>query len=1228
MRYRRTFKQAQANGLRPTGRELYPEAPARKIAGPKKVTGPKLTSKKPFPFQRKATDQEIEELQKRREPENIEMFQLSKDALLDLARQADLKGRSAMTKGQLITALRKKPIEEVTPEELKAVAEAPLAPLILPRTTEEKADKKTMIKEYVRLSAPAFVPAKFKLGPRRLESLSNESLGSRILGLQKFLHDRNERAKRDFGERKQREEEKRLADIALQEAQDIEAERLEARRVEDERRRNLEAKWEEAKEIIANGAARILINKKNAQRLLVQKVLIARDKAKETLRKRKEDADKVARELKLAQEREASTKIQSTIRMKLAKLKVERLKAEKALKDQQEAEREAKRLLKIQKETDERVSKEVADFLEKIVTNPPTTQEQGLLLIPKARELQFGIDTTSPEVQDSLEKMLESVLSLVQETISQLQKRAEEKELKEVEDKLARLNAEEESARQREQQRQELIKKIYDLSKQTSTPYKNTNPLKKLSTGELGEIYNRVVAQQQAEMMPIAPIAPIKPEPPPVLPPIQTQLSNLPAVKPNFSVSPELRPPAPTPAPVQPQAPAQPSKRDLAKKIVALREELGIHSKDTVNNLSSTKGIDALKDILSGLEKTKRKRDEDAQKEQQQYEQNQRAQEAKKAEEEKAYARNIRRGWMYDILGQQRRLTPYTLEELKEMSDEKLQKTQKEVTAKFAELQKNPRNQIRQSTVPNIPDDMVFPTEPEEEEVDISENAQAIGDEEGEAVMEEPQMETPEGKAEARAQATTLTQRRGKGANAEQFGIDNHSIDEFLSKYGNEYLGCIAHDEIPSKIYPLIRPRSRGFFVINTDPSHKPGMHWQCVFFDARPTGSGSIEFYDSFADPIDSKMQADLKGVAERLDAKTYLKLKENRVKQQNDNSDNCGYFCMNFITSRMRGKGFPEASGFDESVKGEADIHRFKKQNGFGFLPSFGSIASSIARPFTRAVKNTVERVKNVGQTIGNVAQNIKERIFFPEKKLPSSIQPLFEKYKNSKILSARIRREPILAFVDKFINLISFGKYDQAKKELGYDKMFHLSLILQLEPQSGAVAVPAAERGNGPNLLIEKNERINMTTSFKDGPQVQYSPASGSLTIPGNPTLGEFYEKTLKAIGDHRFFTYNAFDQNCQAFISDLLRSNGALTPEAETFVMQDAKTVAKQLPFFVSKVAQFATDTAGRVRQFFGFGNKKATRPRSGVFSTKVDKKIQRRVKFKEFMNKMAFSQKMK
>ena len=687
-----------------------------------------------------------------------------------------------------------------------------------------------------------------------------------------------------------------------------------------------------------------------------------------------------------------------------------------------------------------------------------------------------------------------------------------------------------------------------------------------------------------------------------------------------------------------PKKPKPPKKDsgDLARKIDDLRTELKLPKKESYKQLT-TFGIDKLENMIADLEKIKKQREEES---------------ARQREEARLYALeeekdlqddadSKRRTEMYNIL--QKSKPQITYKNLLKLKDSKITELSKETDEKWKSLPASQQKRnyvdpsldltkkpIRQTAPPVAePEPPVPPVPPvapvairvpqppgsastrAPDYVTAQPNTRNIPRQGDQPIMAEPTvlpslapasaMVQPEIEEGNSVEGNSSQEGEGKKSSKE-FGIDNHSIDEFLSKYGNEYLGCIAHDEIPSKIYPKIRPRSRGFFVINTDPSWKSGEHWQCVFFDARPNGSGSIEFYDSFADPIDPKMQADLKGVAERLDAKTYLKLKENRVKQQHDDSDNCGYFCMNFITSRMRGKPFTEASGFDESVKGEADIHKFKKMNGFGFLPSFGQIASTIARPFTRAVKSTVERVKNVASDATKFAQNIKERIFFPEKKLPSSIQPTFEKYKNFKILSAQLRREPILAFVDKFINLISFGKFNQAKKDLGYDKMFHLSLILQLE--------------NGPKLLVEKNERINMTTSFKDGPQVQYYPAQGVLTIPGNPTLGEFYEKTLQTVGDHQFFTYNAFQQNCQAFIADLLRSNGALTPEAQNFVMQDAQTLIKQLPFYVSKVAQFATDTAGRVRQFFGFGGRSQSKRSAGA-----SKKVTRRKKFQDFMNKI-------
>jgi hypothetical protein len=52
----------------------------------------------------------------------------------------------------------------------------------------------------------------------------------------------------------------------------------------------------------------------------------------------------------------------------------------------------------------------------------------------------------------------------------------------------------------------------------------------------------------------------------------------------------------------------------------------------------------------------------------------------------------------------------------------------------------------------------------------------------------------------------------------------------------------------------------------------------------------------------------------------------------------------------------------------------------------------------------------------------------------------------------------------------------------------------------------------------------------------------------------------------------------------------------------------------MPFFVSKIAQFATDTAGRVKQFFGFGNSKT----NTMSSTN-----KRKLRFQNFIKKLKY-----
>lgn len=393
----------------------------------------------------------------------------------------------------------------------------------------------------------------------------------------------------------------------------------------------------------------------------------------------------------------------------------------------------------------------------------------------------------------------------------------------------------------------------------------------------------------------------------------------------------------------------------------------------------------------------------------------------------------------------------------------------------------------------------------------------------------------------------------GKGR-ADDKGISNIQIDRVMKRHP-DYLDTIAHDQVLTKILPRVKPKSRGAFIINTKPSNHEGEHWQAVFFDARPTGSNSVEFFDSYGDECDKRLLQDLKHLAEKLDAKLMLKFKENKIRTQNASSSNCGHFSMKFILDRLRGAPFAEVSGYNDSQNGERTIERFKTQHGFGYMPSYGR---GIISDAWNAVKTGIDKAKNF--------------FFFPPNRLPGNSQRVFDANKWKTIKSLTIRRFPINSAVDKALNLISLGKYNEAKKASAFDTMFHLSLLVTFTDAS--------------QIVLEKNARIEITQG------VRTVPGSQLLNVPVTKsiTLDQLLENTRKKIKDHSFFQYDAFSNNCQFFILNILSANDFLTEQAKSFIYQDTTEILKRIPSYTTKVTSFLTDLGGKFSQILtGRGN---------------------------------------
>lgn len=155
-------------------------------------------------------------------------------------------------------------------------------------------------------------------------------------------------------------------------------------------------------------------------------------------------------------------------------------------------------------------------------------------------------------------------------------------------------------------------------------------------------------------------------------------------------------------------------------------------------------------------------------------------------------------------------------------------------------------------------------------------------------------------------------------------GLSNYEIDTYMSHYP-EYAMTIPRDGIRKYILPLARKGKPISFIMNTDKEGKRGKHWVAIHID--PKISKSIEYYDSFAEPVMSDILDDLMDLHVIISPKVLLKFKENKIVEQSATSDNCGYFAMHFLINRMTGKPFKEAKKISQVAQGEKEIKRFKK-------------------------------------------------------------------------------------------------------------------------------------------------------------------------------------------------------------------------------------------------------------------------------------------------------------
>lgn len=176
--------------------------------------------------------------------------------------------------------------------------------------------------------------------------------------------------------------------------------------------------------------------------------------------------------------------------------------------------------------------------------------------------------------------------------------------------------------------------------------------------------------------------------------------------------------------------------------------------------------------------------------------------------------------------------------------------------------------------------------------------------------------------------------------------------------------------------------------------------------------------------------------------------------------------------------------------------------------------------------------------------------------------SMRLFYEKYGSYTIINMNVCRAPIKKYIEQAAEIITLGQYNKKKRELHYDKLFHLYLLLTLQ-----------NNDNSLNVRFEKNEVVQIT-------QVISLNDIDCLNISLNKeiTFNEFIYNTINEIGLNNFYLYDSVENNCQKFIIQLLITNQLGNKKIYDFIEQDVKNLVV-LP--VQKIAHFVTDIAARL-----------------------------------------------
>lgn len=190
--------------------------------------------------------------------------------------------------------------------------------------------------------------------------------------------------------------------------------------------------------------------------------------------------------------------------------------------------------------------------------------------------------------------------------------------------------------------------------------------------------------------------------------------------------------------------------------------------------------------------------------------------------------------------------------------------------------------------------------------------------------------------------------------------------------------------------------------------------------------------------------------------------------------------------------------------------------------------------------------------------------------------SDKAFIQEYGNFPINRIKVCRTPLSNIVGKALNYITLGKFERAMAKYGFDALFHLFMLIDI--------IDTSKDGKIVTAILEKNEtpRCHLyDEAMPNSTQCMY------VMKRYDGTLNSLIQTTQAEMG-RSFWVYDAFRNNCQDFLLNVLGSNGLLTEALQTFIKQDVSSIVNDMPSYTPGVARHVTDTIRKIRTVFGLG----------------------------------------